>query len=58
LMLGVALACGDGTRDGEGTSARLHPGNHHVREKIRQRLQVLRDLGLLEFHGDGHYSLR
>lgn len=26
---------------------KLHPGNHHVREKIRQQLQVLRDTGLL-----------
>jgi type II restriction enzyme len=25
----------------------LHPGNRHVRDKIRQQLQVLRDLGLL-----------
>ena len=26
---------------------RLHPGNRHVRDKIRQQLQVLRDMGLL-----------
>jgi type II restriction enzyme len=26
---------------------RLHPDNRHVRDKIRQQLQVLRDLGLL-----------
>jgi type II restriction enzyme len=26
---------------------KLHPGNRHVRDKIRQRLQVLRDAGLL-----------
>jgi len=38
--------------------AALHPDNHHVREKIRQQLQVLRDLGLLEFLGDGNYRLR
>jgi type II restriction enzyme len=37
--------------------ARLHPGNRHVRDKIRQQLQVLRDLGLLEFIGSGEYRL-
>jgi type II restriction enzyme len=26
---------------------KLHPDNRHVRNKIRQQLQVLRDLGLL-----------
>ena len=29
--------------------AKLHPDNRHVRDKIRQQLQVLRDLGLVEF---------
>jgi len=37
--------------------SKLHPANQHVRPKIRQQLQVLRDLGLLEFLGDGHYRL-
>jgi len=37
--------------------ARLHPGNHHIRPKIRQQLQILRDLGLLEFLGAGSYRL-
>lgn len=32
-----------------------YPDNHHPREKIRQQLQVLRDTGLLEFLGRGHY---
>jgi len=40
------------------TLARLHPKNAHVRDKIRQQLQVLRDLGLLEFLGSGSYRLR
>jgi len=31
--------------------------NAHVRDKIRQQLQVLRDLGLLEFLGSGSYRL-
>ena len=37
--------------------AELHPNNRHVRDKIRQQLQVLRDLGLLIFLGDGFYRL-
>jgi type II restriction enzyme len=37
--------------------AKLHPKNAHVRDKIRQQLQVLRDLGLLEFLGTGSYRL-
>lgn len=37
--------------------AQLHPGNKHVREKVRQQLQVLRDLGLLTFLGSGSYRL-
>jgi type II restriction enzyme len=41
----------------ESRLARLHPANQHVRDKIRQQLQVLRDLGLLEFLGRGEYRL-
>jgi type II restriction enzyme len=37
---------------------RLHPNNRHVREKIRQQLQRLRDLGLLDFGGRGTYRLK
>jgi type II restriction enzyme len=37
--------------------ARLHPNNAHIRDKIRQQLQVLRDLGLLTFLGSGSYRL-
>ncbi len=40
-----------------GALAKLHPNNAHVRDKIRQQLQVLRDLGLLEFLGGGSYRL-
>jgi len=35
--------------------ADCHP---HILDKIRQQLQVLRDLGLLEFLGSGSYRLR
>jgi type II restriction enzyme len=38
--------------------ARLHPQNRHINDKIRQQLQVLRDLSFLEFLGDGSYRLR
>ena len=38
--------------------ARLHPQNRHINDKIRQQLQVLRDLRLLEFLSPGHYQLR
>ena len=34
---------------------RLYPGNMHVREKMRQQLQVLRDAGFIEFLGRGRY---
>jgi type II restriction enzyme len=37
--------------------AKLHPKNAHVRDKIRQQLQVLRHLGLLKFLGSGRYRL-
>ncbi len=40
-----------------GALAKLHPNNAHVRDKIRQQLQVLRDLGLLTFLGSGSYRL-
>ncbi|HUI43785.1 MAG TPA: DpnI domain-containing protein [Terriglobia bacterium] len=36
---------------------KLHPDNLHVREKIRQQLQRLRDMGLLQFLGYGEYRL-
>lgn len=32
-----------------------HPNNKHVRDKIRQQLQILRDKGYLEFLGSGRY---
>jgi type II restriction enzyme len=38
--------------------AALYPGNQHIRPKIRQQLQVLRDRGWLEFSGHGRYRVR
>jgi type II restriction enzyme len=36
----------------------LHPRNQNVRPKIRQQLQVLRDLGLILFTQRGNYTIR
>ena len=35
----------------------IHPNNKNVRAKIRQQLQVLRDLGFLDFEGNGRYRV-
>lgn len=37
--------------------ARIYPENKNLNAKIRQQLQVLRDLGYLRFEGHGHYQL-
>jgi len=37
---------------------RLHPANRHVQPKIRQQLQELRDMGVIQFIGRGRYCLR
>jgi type II restriction enzyme len=37
--------------------SKLYPDNHNVHPKIRQQLQVLRDLGLLSFLSPGSYRL-
>jgi hypothetical protein len=39
----------------EPLALRRYPNNRHVREKLRQQLQRLRDLGLVEFLGGGNY---
>ena len=36
--------------------ARLHPDNQHVKDKIRQQLQILRDKGYVRFLGAGRYQ--
>lgn len=35
---------------------RKHPVNKHVKDKIRQQLQILRDKNILEFLGQGKYK--
>lgn len=34
----------------------LHPNNRHIKDKIRQQLQLLRDCGVLKFVSDGNYK--
>ena len=41
----------------ESDLARRHPGNRHVRDKIRQQMQILRNGGVLEFLGKGQYRM-
>lgn len=43
--------------DREPQFAATYPENRHIRAKIRQQLQVLRDLGVVAFKGRGFYSL-
>jgi len=41
----------------EDALSRRHPDNNNVKAKIRQQLQVLRDAGIIQFHGRGRYTL-
>ena len=41
----------------ESELGKLHPENKHIKDKIRQQLQVLRDKGYLEFTTRGQYRL-
>ncbi|RJQ53985.1 MAG: restriction endonuclease, partial [Nitrospiraceae bacterium] len=34
------------------------PDNKHIRPKIRQQLQILRDKGIVEFKGQGRYGVK
>jgi type II restriction enzyme len=38
--------------------SQLYPNNRHVKQKIRQQLQFLRDRGYLDFVSRGYYRLR
>jgi type II restriction enzyme len=33
-----------------------YPNNKHIKDKIRQQLQLLRDKGLINFNGRGSYA--
>jgi len=41
----------------ESELSRLHPENRHIKDKIRQQLQVLRDKGYMKFLGQGKYRI-
>jgi len=40
----------------EGELKIKHPNNNNIQEKIRQQLQLLRDMDYLIFEGDGKYK--
>jgi type II restriction enzyme len=40
----------------ENILSKLHPDNLHVKAKIRQQLQILRDMGYMQFIRPGYYS--
>jgi hypothetical protein len=42
----------------ENRLSQLYPNNRHVKQKIRQQLQFLRDRGYLDFVSRGYYRLR
>lgn len=39
----------------EDALAKKYPNNNHIKDKIRQQLQILRDQGIIEFRGKGNY---
>jgi type II restriction enzyme len=41
----------------ESILSRQHPENKHVKDKIRQQLQILRDRNFIEFIGKGNYRV-
>lgn len=41
----------------ENELSQLHPGNRHIKDKIRQQLQFLRDKDYLDFVSRGYYHL-
>lgn len=42
----------------ENELSKKHPDNRHIKDKIRQQLQVLRHKGYLQFTGRGNYRLK
>ena len=39
----------------EDVLAKKYPNNNHIKDKIRQQLQILRNKGIIEFRGRGNY---
>ena len=48
--------CLSGLYEHEHYLSQLHPKNRNVQAKIRQQLQVLRDMGVIEFKSPGDYK--
>ena len=42
----------------EGWLKSRHPNNYHIRDKIRQQLQFLRDRGIIDFLARGRYRMK
>lgn len=42
----------------ENALSKLHPDNKHIKDKIRQQLQLLRDKNYLNFKSRGYYSIK
>ena len=42
----------------ENELSKLHPDNKHIKDKIRQQLQILRDKGYLDFTQRGFYQIK
>ena len=42
----------------ENILSKKHPENKHIKDKIRQQLQVLRDKNYLQFLGGGKYAIK
>lgn len=56
-QIGKSRFCLDDVYTCEKHLSTIYPGNRNVRPKIRQQLQVLRDLGFLAFEGHGRYRM-
>lgn len=41
----------------ENELSKLHPENKHIKDKVRQQLQILRDRGYLDFVSRGYYRI-
>ena len=42
----------------ENILSKKYPENKHIKDKIRQQLQVLRDKNYLQFLGGGKYAIK
>lgn len=56
-VAGMEFSLSELYREAEARLGRDHSENRHIRDKIRQQLQVLRDRGILVFEGRGSYRV-